>query len=79
VSDIDYSKCEVCGEDIGPDKMHIVIDNGRVTRHTYAHRRHRYVVVTLGDTVSKIQERTDLEIESLASAFRFGKLQKGWE
>ena len=46
----DYSKCDVCGLPQDADKMHVVIDNGIVTRHTYAHRRHRYVVVPVPGT-----------------------------
>jgi hypothetical protein len=77
---VDYSKCQVCGYDLGPDPMHVVIDNGRVTRHTYAHRRHRYVVVRIDPTVEpQVQTRTDLEIEALAFAFRSGELKEGWE
>lgn len=77
----DYSKCDVCGLSIGPDKLHITIDNGRVMRHTYAHRRHRYVLVVLGSLGqhSQIQERTDQEIEGLAMALRAGELEVGWE
>jgi hypothetical protein len=35
MADRDYSKRDVCGADLGPDKIHIMIDNGRVARHTY--------------------------------------------
>ena len=24
----DYTKCDVCGDEMGPDKLHVVIDNG---------------------------------------------------
>jgi hypothetical protein len=74
----DYTKCDVCGIDLGPDKMHIVIDNGRLTRHVYCCRKHRYVGV---DTLYgvQVQQRTDSEIESLSWAFKDGKLVKGWE
>lgn len=84
----DYSKCDVCGQGLGPDKLHVVIDNGHVTRHTYCCRRHRYIMVGLSakqrggyaDTFPpQVQERSDLEIEGLASAFREGKLEVGWE
>jgi hypothetical protein len=73
-----YDWCWVCGVRLGPDKMHVLIDNGRFQRHTYCCRKHRYVVVLLPGT-SRIQERTDLEIESLAAAFKMGELQPGWE
>lgn len=76
----DSSKCNVCGLPFdGPDKMHIVIDNGVVMRHTYAHRRHRYVKVEVPGAPVQVQERSDLEVESLAHALRFGHLQEGWE
>ena len=78
MNDIDYSKCQVCGLDLGPDRLKIVIDNGRIFRHTHAHRRHRYVEVQVGSR-TKIATRTDLEIESLAHAFRAGELAVGWE
>lgn len=82
-----YDWCWVCGAPLGPDKMHILIDNGRVMRHTYCCRKHRYVAVevpgtrtgTLGVAEWRTQERTDLEIESLSSAFKDGKLKEGWE
>lgn len=86
--DRDYSKCDVCGEDIGPDKLRITIDNGHIARHTYAHRRHRYVIVELrtaqrhglADVFGpQIQTRTDAEIEHLGFEFRAGKLKVGWE
>ena len=84
---IDYAHCWVCGDLMGPDKMHVLIDNGRVTRHVYCCRKHRYVVVevpgtrqgVLGPVATRIQERTDLEIESLALAFRAGELAPRWE
>ena len=82
--DKDYTKCEVCGLGMGVDKLHIVIDNGRVMRHTYCCRKHRYVMVAPpgqfeGGVRAQVQSRTDLEIESLAHAFRLGELPLGWE
>ena len=74
----DYTLCDVCSLPIGPDKIHIVIDNGHFVRHTYAHRRHRYVRVEAFNT-EHTQERTDLEIETLAHARRAGELAVGWE
>lgn len=85
-----YDWCWVCGQRLGPDKMHVLIDNGRVMRHTYCCRRHRYVSVMVAAKIIEdggattvpqfvIQERTDLEIESLASAFKAGELKPGWE
>lgn len=44
--DRDFTKCDVCGDTLGPDRMHVIIDNGVVIRNTYACRRHRYVKVT---------------------------------
>jgi hypothetical protein len=75
---VDYTKCGVCGLPLEKDRMHILIDNGRVMRHTYAHRRHRYVEVNLTHT-TQVQTRTDLEIEHLAFLFRLGQLKEGWE
>ena len=43
--DRDFSHCDVCGVDITPDRMHIMIDNGLTIRNTYACRKHRYVKV----------------------------------
>ena len=76
-----YDWCWVCGLPLGPDKMHVMIDNGRLLRHTYCCRKHRYVVVEIGDPVvaREVQVRTDHEIESLAHAFRAGELAPGWE
>lgn len=82
-----YDWCWVCGLPLGPDKMHVMIDNGRVLRHTYCCRKHRYVVVEVtttkvpGATVvdRMIQTRSDSEIENLAWAFKDGKLEAGWE
>jgi len=74
-----YDWCWVCGQRLGPDKMHVLIDNGRVMRHTYCCRRHRYVVVLVGGVHEVVQERSDLEIESLASSFKSGELLPGWE
>jgi len=64
--DTTYDLCNICGEEMGPDKLHIVIDNGHVARHTYAHRRHRYVMVTPpGQAVNgihtQVQQRTDYQ------------------
>jgi hypothetical protein len=68
------------GLDIGPDKIHVMIDNGHSLRHTYCHRRHRYVIVDLGPNVAaQTQQRSDYEIEGLAWALRDGKLKVGWE
>lgn len=79
-----YDWCWVCGLPLGPDKMHVLIDNGRVTRHTYCCRKHRYVVVDVPHPhenagCTMVQQRTDLEVESLAMAFRSGELKAGWE
>jgi hypothetical protein len=91
-----YDWCWVCGAELGPDKMHVLIDNGRLMRHTYCCRKHRYVQVRVatryvlpevdgtehvlpGASTFMTQERTDLEIESLAMAFRAGELEPGWE
>lgn len=82
-----YDWCWVCGVPLGADKMHVLIDNGRVMRHTYCCRKHRYVVVEVttskvpGATVvdRMIQTRSDLEVESLSFAFKEGRLQPGWE
>jgi len=41
----DFTKCDVCGDHLGPDRMHVMIDNGVVIRNTYACRKHRYVKV----------------------------------
>lgn len=73
-----YDWCWVCGKPLGPDRMHVMIDNGVVTRHTYACRGHRYVIVRVGNH-DEVQTRTDYEIESLAHSFRFGELKPGWE
>jgi len=75
----DYSKCDVCGITTGPDRLHIMIDNGRVTRHTYACRKHRYVMVEVAGGEKIRQTRSDIEIEALAHAFRFKELEVGWE
>lgn len=83
MTDEKYTVCNVCGDEMGPDRLHVVIDNGRVTRHTYCCRRHRYVVVEVkSDGVvyaRETQMRSDLEIESLAFSYRLGELKKGWE
>ena len=81
MNDEKYTLCNVCGDEMGPDRLHVVIDNGHVTRHTYCCRRHRYVVVELAVSGMGgiVQGRTDLEIESLAAAYRSGDLKKGWE
>jgi hypothetical protein len=49
--DRDFTKCDICGIDLVPDRMHVMIDNGMVIRNTYCCRKHRYVKVTsiLGD------------------------------
>lgn len=75
-----YDWCWICGAPLGPDKMHVLIDNGRVVRHTYCCRKHRYVVVLLADKVTtQVQTRTDHEIEALSWAFKDGTLKPGWE
>jgi len=74
-------KCNVCGIEMGPDQLHVLIDNGHVMRHTYCCRKHRYVAVEVAASGMGpvIQERSDREIESLAHAFRMGRLRIGWE
>lgn len=74
-----YDWCWVCGDPVGPDKLHVLYDNGRSTQHVYCCRKHRYVEVILGSGKSVIQNRSDLEILSLADAFKRGKLAEGWE
>jgi hypothetical protein len=41
----DYTRCDICGVILTPDRMHIIIDNGVVIRNTYCCRKHRYVKV----------------------------------
>lgn len=74
-----YDWCWVCGMPLGPDKMHVMIDNGRLPRHTYCCRKHRYVKVDVGLREPMLQTRSDYEIESLSMAFKSGALKPGWE
>lgn len=41
----DFTRCDICGIPLTPDRMHVQIDNGVVIRNTYACRQHRYVKV----------------------------------
>ena len=78
MNDRDYSKCDVCGIDLEPDRMHVMVDNGMIIRNVYCCRKHRYVTVTF-DGQDFVQTRTDREIENLHLQFRNGKLAVGWE
>lgn len=74
----DYTKCDICGQDLDADRMHVLVDNGNIIKNVYAHRRHRYVEVeALGKTF--IQERSDRELDHLANQFRNGMMPVGWE
>lgn len=70
--------CQVCGAAMGPDRLHILIDNGIAMRHTYCCRRHRYTLVKVGSH-EIVQERSNREIESLKRALAAGELAPGWE
>jgi hypothetical protein len=76
--DRDFTHCEVCGTDMPPDRLHVIIDNGIAIRSTYCCPKHRYRTV---EYVGKafVQERTDREIENLAFKFRAGELKPSWE
>jgi len=74
----DYTKCDVCGDDIPVDRLHIMIDNGLIIRNIYCCPRHRYRTVTYSGK-DFIQERTDREIENLAFKFKNRELPVGWE
>lgn len=73
-----FDKCHVCGIDMPKDPLHLVLGSYQAPRHVYCCRKHRYVQVEVGDQVMW-QERSDLEIESLAFKFRAGELPVGWE
>jgi hypothetical protein len=74
----DYSKCDVCGITLEPDRLQIMIDNGYQIRNVFCCRKHRYVEVDFnGNTYT--QDRSDREIEHLATQFRNGQLSVGWE
>lgn len=45
MADRDFSRCDVCGDHLEPDRLHIMIDNGLTIRNTYCCRKHRYVRV----------------------------------
>jgi len=74
----DYSKCDVCGDPIPIDKLHIMIDNGLTIRNIYCCPRHRYRTVEYNGK-EYIQERTDRELDSLAFKLRTKEIEEGWE
>jgi hypothetical protein len=74
----DYSKCDVCGITLEPDRLQVMIDNGYQIRNVFCCRKHRYVEVDFNGKIY-IQDRSDREIEHLATQFRNGQLPIGWE
>lgn len=74
----DYTKCDVCGIPLEPDRMHVMIDNGNFIKNLFVCRRHRYVQVEFAGKTF-VQERTDRELDHLSNQFRNGQLPEGWE